>query len=357
MSRQNFNPFTTRQRVTTVKWYEKELKSFYDFVEQQQRLTKEDELKYGRATKIGLQLEQFREAFSMQLEENKNLEDSSAMRLASDEELAEQMGISIRGVERIRREGHEGRNRLINSNLKLVLAVVSRYRSSSSSFMSNKELITVGVNGLAKAAERYDYTKGFRFATYATWYIHQAISSYARSRRHLAKIPSKYILLNRKVKQFVTDYNIQQLKPPSKREIAIEFNTTVKEINKIFEMSVYPTSTSLPLTNTKTSNPSNRFSGTYEDLLKSDISSPLEISHDSEAVTDFEYILQNNLNDVERDVIRFRYGLDDGKKKPIGDVGKRFKISWKEVRDVEKGALTKLVDTKEVETFAESYVQ
>jgi RNA polymerase primary sigma factor len=73
------------------------------------------------------------------------------------------------------------RNRLVNSNLKLVLAVVSRYRTSA---IPNVELIAEGTRGLSKAALRYDYTKGFRFATYATWYVHQAIAEYVRWQKH-----------------------------------------------------------------------------------------------------------------------------------------------------------------------------
>merc|ERR1711998_749083 len=108
-------------------------------------------------------------------------------------------GCSELTLEKMERYGRLSKAKLVNSNLKLVLAVVSRYRTSG---IPNAELIAECTRGLSKAALRYDHSKGFRFATYATWYVHQAVSEYVRWRKHPAKMPSRYLLLQRKVKDF-----------------------------------------------------------------------------------------------------------------------------------------------------------
>merc|ERR1711998_328157 len=120
-------------------------------------------------------------------------------------ELAKSVGCSEITLMKMQKYGELSKSKLVNSNLKLVLAVVSRYRTSG---IPNAELIAEGTRGLSKAVLRYDYSKGFRFATYATWYVHQAISEYVRWRKHPAKMPSRYLLLLRKVRQYSTDYKV-----------------------------------------------------------------------------------------------------------------------------------------------------
>lgn len=178
-STQNFNPFTQRQKNNKVRWFESDLDAFYSFVEEQPLLTATEELQYGKSLRLWSQVEQLRDQYN---------NDSSRAFPIDDEELASVIGCSVSTLEKMGPYADVSKNRLVNCNLKLVLAVVSRYRTAG---IPNAELIAEGTRGLSKAVLRYDYSKGFRFATYATWYVHQAIADYVRWRRHPAKMPSR----------------------------------------------------------------------------------------------------------------------------------------------------------------------
>jgi RNA polymerase sigma factor (sigma-70 family) len=341
VARQAFNPFTARQRNTKVKWFEADLDAFYMFVEDQPLLTAEQELQYGKALKMWIQVENVREQLSTK--------EGSAIDI-SNEDLAKHIGCSVTTLEKMSKYADISKVRLVNSNLKLVLAVVSRYRTSA---IPNAELIAEGTRGLAKAVMRYDYSKGFRFATYATWYVHQAIAEYVRWRKHPAKMPSRYLLLLRKVKEFTAQYKEVNNRTPSITEIATELGQSHFDIAKVMSMQTYPTLLCAPV---KAGKPgSEGRERTFEDLVPSLYKAPIALSDSKDLRREMETMMQSNLNEVERDVLRLRLGLDDGRAKAVKEVGKRFKISWKQVRSVEKEALSKLLDSEEISEFVDSY--
>ena len=150
VAKHGFNPFATRNRNTNVKWYETELEPFYNFVQNQPLLSAEQELQYGKALQMWTQVEQMRE--KLQLRHN-------STEKMSNEELANIISCSAVTLEKMSRYANFSKSRLLNSNLKLVLAIVSRYRSSS---IPNSELIAEGTRGLAKAVLRFDHSKGVR---------------------------------------------------------------------------------------------------------------------------------------------------------------------------------------------------
>ena len=162
----SFNPFTSRNKNSRLKWFEVDLERFYSFVNDQPLLTAEQEHWCGKAVKLWIQVEKERD----------NLIVSRNVSSISREELAAYLGCSELTLAKMERYAELSKEKLVNGNLKLVLAVVSRYRTSG---IPNTELIAEGTRGLAKAALRYDYSKGFRFATYATWYIPFIHNSYS----------------------------------------------------------------------------------------------------------------------------------------------------------------------------------
>ena len=156
----------------------------------------------------------------------------------TDKELAEVLNCSVEKLHKIQQYYNVAKTRLVNSNLKLVLAVVSRYRSSN---IPNAELIAEGTRGLSRAALRYNYSKGFRFATYATWYVHhQAVYEYVRWRKHPAKMPSRYLLLQRKVKDYQRTFQEREGRLPGPNEISEALDLSRFDVSKVLTMQLYP---------------------------------------------------------------------------------------------------------------------
>ena len=342
---QPFNPFTSRYRNVNVKWFEADLERFYAFVESQPLLTADQEQLYGRALRMWTLVEQKRE-FLM----NNSLYNNT---IVSNDNLASCVGCSAQSLEKMEKVADLSKIKLVNSNLKLVLAIVSRYRTSG---IPNSELIAEGTRGLSKAVLRYDYSKGFRFATYATWYVHQAISEYVRWRKHPAKMPSRYMILLRKVKAFSAEYKALHERLPTVSEIVEQTGQSHYDILKVLSMQQYPILLNSPF---KPQNSHKQSEGgkdrTFEDLLPSSFKLPLAHSGSKDMRRDMEQMMLVNLNDVERDVLRLRLGMDDGRAKPVKEVGKRFKISWKQVRSVEKEAIQKLRGSKEIHNFVDNF--
>ena len=379
----SFNPFTNRNKNTKVKWYENDMGNFYNFVENQPLLTSKQELQYGKAIKMWIKVEKMRENMERQYnnitndnsdstdnlqeydqfkdeynDDDDNIYGNSnsilnttqiSIRVISNAELAEKIGCSVATIEKMKRYAELSKRRLVNSNLKLVMAVVSRYRQSN---IPNSELIAEGTRGLAKAALRYDFSKGFRFATYATWYIHQSISDYVRFRKHPARMPSRYIMLNRKIKSYTSSYLESHNRYPTIPEMSKSLGASEFDIIKSLSMQAYPILLNTPMKGKE----SYKHSGqekTYEDVLPSIFKSPTDLSNTKDLRRDMESMIQSNLNDVERDVLRLRLGLDDGRVKPVKEIGRIFHISWKQVRSLEKQALSKLLDSNEIGEFCD----
>jgi RNA polymerase sigma factor (sigma-70 family) len=344
VSRQPFNPFSQRSKNIKVRWFEADLDAFYAFVENQPLLTADQELQYGKAMRMWVQVEQMR----THMEQDNS---TGAAVPVTNAELAAVIGCSATMLGNMSRYAEVSKTRLVNSNLKLVLAVVSRYRTAG---IPNAELIAEGTRGLSKAVLRYDYSKGFRFATYATWYVHQAIADYVRWRKHPAKMPSRYLLLQRKVKDFSAEFKAINGRQPTILEMSQSLSQKQYDIIKVLTMQTYPTLLGTPAKSAKTRVDSGK-ERTFEELIPSLHKAPLAQTDSKDLRRDMEQMMNTNLNDVERDVLRLRLGLDDGRVKAVKEVGKRFKISWKQVRTVEKEALSKLLGSEEITEFVESY--
>ena len=342
MGIQPFNPFTARSKKSKIRWYESELQYFYDFVESQPLLTTEQEQQYGKALKMYVQVEKLRNKLQLA---------AGPDHIITNEDLSRNMNTTTDVLERMLNFAEISRTKLLNGNLRLVLAVVSRYRTTT---IPNAELIAEGTRGLSRAVLRYDYSKGFRFATYATWYVHQAVSEYVRWRRHPTKIPSRYIMLYRKMKQFSIEFSNEMKRSPTVNEIAHALNQPQYDVMKVMTMQQYPVLTS-SLVSTKESYKGDNKDKVIEELLVSTFKVPSKQTDSKDLRRDMEKLMLSNLNDVERDVLRLRLGLDDGRSKPVKEVGKRFKISWKQVRTVEKEALSKLRTSEEISSFVDSY--
>ena len=350
---QPFNPFSQRQKNTRVQWFEKDLETLYGFVASQTLLTAEQELLFGKALHMWSSMAQVRT--QMKMKAAGEIANATGVPVAtvevSDAALADAVGVSLVTLQKLERFAEISKARLVNSNLKLVLAVVSRYRTAG---IPNAELIAEGTRGLSKAALRYDYTKGFRFATYATWYVHQAVAEYVRWRKHPAKMPSRYIVMSRRIKDFTSTFKTKYGRQPSTHEISEGLGQSYYDVQKVQSMTQYPTLLHSTV-KSSTSKSDGSKERTYDELIPSLHKAPVALADGKDLRRDMERIMQSHLNDVERDVLRLRLGLDDGRVKPVKEVGKRFAISWKQVRKTEREALSKLKVSRDIDEFVEAF--
>ena len=174
-------------------------------------------------------------------------------------------------------------------------------------------------------------------------------------RKHPAKMPSRYIMLQRRVKEFSAEFRVVNGRFPTVEELSNSLVQKQYDIIKVLSMQTYPTLLASPIASANTRSDGGKHERTFEDLIPSVYKAPLAITDSKDLRRDMEQMMLVNLNDVERDVLRLRLGLDDGRVKPVKEVGKRFKISWKQVRSVEKEALSKLLGSPQIDEFVLNY--
>ena len=235
-----------------------------------------------------------------------------------------------------------GIHRLVQSNLKLVVSVAKNYYAST---MTMLDLIQEGNLGLFKAAERFDYRRGYKFSTYATWWVKQAINRARMTQARLIRLP---VHVEDKLNQFKKLYRLQNQfskGDPSLENIARKLKTPVAEIQKLMSVEHEPVSLQAPVGDNEvqyfvsdelTPKPEERAEAS---LLKRDIKEALEI-----------------LNEKEQKILKLRYGLDDGIPRTLEEVGNLFHLTRERIRQIEIHSLQKLARTKRLQWLKE-YLQ
>jgi len=246
--------------------------------------------------------------------------------LSSDEELKVAKEIKEKNSD-------EAKKVLVNANLRLVVSIAKKYIGRGLSFL---DLIQEGNMGLMRAAEKFDYTKGYKFSTYATWWIQQAITRAIADKSRMIRLPVHMIETLSKIKKISMDLTIENGVAPTKEEIAYKIGMPVSKLTALIESAQGTVSMESPA-NQKDDN--TKLSDFIVD--ETTLSPDTKVTQDN-LFSDIKKML-NHLSEKERNVLIMRYGLDDnGAKKTLEEIGKYYGVSRERIRQIENRAMCKL---------------
>lgn len=249
---------------------------------------------------------------------------------ASEEEKAE-IKEEIKTLQRDVDKGADAKKRLAEANLRLVVSIAKRYVGRGMLFL---DLIQEGNLGLIKAVEKFDYKKGYKFSTYATWWIRQAITRAIADQARTIRIPVHMVeTINKLIR--VSRQLLQELgREPSPEEIAKEMNMPVERVREILKISQEPVSLETPIGEEEDSH--------LGDFIKDD---NVPVPADAAAFTLLKEQLEEvlgTLTEREQKVLTLRFGLEDGRARTLEEVGKEFNVTRERIRQIEAKALRKL---------------
>ena len=234
------------------------------------------------------------------------------------------------------RENHDefSKDLLVNANLRLVVSIAKRYIGRGLSFL---DLIQEGNVGLMKAAGRFDYSKGYKFSTYATWWIQQAITRAIADKARIIRLPMHMIESLGKIRRATLDLTTELGHTPTKQEIAYRLGVSVNKLTAIVKSAQSTISMDTPTSS------SPEETSKIADFIVDEVSIAPEKRVTQENLFDDIRRMLNQLSPKERDVLILRYGLDNnGDKKTLDEIGSQYGVSRERIRQIENRAIAKL---------------
>jgi RNA polymerase nonessential primary-like sigma factor len=293
-------------------------------------LTAEDEITLGKYVKEMMELLKIRESLKKQYGE-----------AIDDQRWANASGVTLERLREILVQGKKCKNRMIEANLRLVVSVVKKYCKHNMEFL---DLVQEGAFGLERAVEKYDPSRGYRFSTYAYWWIRQAVTRAVKEKSRTVRLPVHVTETISKIQKVQHKLSLDLGRIPTLSEVSAITGLTADQLREYLLLS--------------------RRTVSINTLIGNDLDTELGEFIVDRSISPEAYTISVNLRDkvnelllelssMQQQVIRLRFGLDDGKQLSLAKIGKQLNISTERVRQLEKQALEKLKSARrKIQDFA-----
>ncbi|WNN90530.1 RNA polymerase sigma factor RpoD [Gloeocapsopsis dulcis] len=311
----------SRRRTQTKKkhYTEDSIRLYLQEIGRIRLLRADEEIELARKIAELLEMERVRERLLEQLN-----------REPQDSEWAEAVQLSLPTFRYRLHVGRRAKDKMVQSNLRLVVSIAKKYMNRGLSF---QDLIQEGSLGLIRAAEKFDHEKGYKFSTYATWWIRQAITRAIADQSRTIRLPVHLYETISRIKKTTKLLSQEMGRKPTEEEIATRMEMTIEKLRFIAKSAQLPISLETPIGKEEDSR--------LGDFIESDGETPEDQVSKSLLREDLEKVL-DSLSPRERDVLRLRYGLDDGRMKTLEEIGQIFNVTRERIRQIEAKALRKL---------------